>query len=471
MPTLYFSPKDAYSVMNTLAREVTGQSNISVIDTSSFISAGKSVLEAGYENVFNALGVLISRTIIAARPYEGKFKLIAENSDAFDNRYRKISFYARDNEASGAFNTNVYTNLAPGYDDESGAGSMWDQNPAIPTERYFFSDFVWMKSHTTYWEQAKQAFTDESSFIDFINGIMTEVQNDIESTLESKNRMVVLDRIAGNKLLSDNGTIGKESAVNLTKEFNFAHGTSYTSAQLMNDHTVAFLEFFLARIKNDSDMMTNRTTLYHDPMTKTISDVSYNVLRHTPKDLQRFIYNSRFFTQINLSLAEIFNPDMLKLPNGEGVQYWQSPKDPYKVDIKPALPEGNTSSEVVIDNVIGILYDRDALMVNNKFTGMYTSLLNPKHLYTNSFWHYKYGICSDYSENSIIYYMSDESTEYFEGDGTTVAFELEGTAASIVSVKVNGTAKTAGTDFTFASNTVTFASAPADDAIIQIIYK
>lgn len=471
MPTLYFSPKDAYSVMNTLAREVTGQSNISVIDTSSFISAGKSVLEAGYENVFNALGVLISRTIIAARPYEGKFKLIAENSDAFDNRYRKISFYARDNEASGAFNTNVYTNLAPGYDDESGAGSMWDQNPAIPTERYFFSDFVWMKSHTTYWEQAKQAFTDESSFIDFINGIMTEVQNDIESTLESKNRMVVLDRIAGNKLLSDNGTIGKESAVNLTKEFNAAHGTSYTSAQLMNDHTVAFLEFFLARIKNDSDMMTNRTTLYHDPMTKTISDVPYNVLRHTPKDLQRFIYNSRFFTQINLSLAEIFNPDMLKLPNGEGVQYWQSPKSPYKVDIKPALPEGNTSSEVVIDNVIGILYDRDALMVNNKFTGMYTSQLNPKHLYTNSFWHYKYGICSDYSENSIIYYMSDESTEYFEGDGTTVAFELDGTATTIVSVKVNGTAKTAGTDFTFASNTVTFASAPADDAIIQIIYK
>ena len=83
----------------------------------------------------------------------------------------------------------------------------------------------------------------------------------------------------------------------------------------------------------------------------------------------------------------------------------------------------------------------------------------------------KYGMVNDYSENSILYYMSDESTEYFEGDGTTVAFELEGTATTIVSVTVNGTKKTAGTDFTFASNTVTFASAPADDAIIQIIYK
>ena len=471
MPTLYFSPKDAYSVMNTLAREVTGQSSIAVVDTSTFVSAGKSVLEAGYENVYNALGVLISRTIIAARPYEGKFKIIAEDNDAFDNRFRKISFYARDNEASGAFNTNVYTNLGAGLDDESGAGSMWDQNPAIPTERYFFSDMVWMKSHTTYWEQAKQAFTDERSFIDFINGIMIEVQNDIETTLEAKNRMVVLDRIAGTKLLSDRGEIGSECAVNLTKEFNAAHGTAYTSAQLMNDHTVAFLEFFLARIKNDSDMLTNRTAMFHDPMQKTISDVPYHVLRHTPKEYQKMIYNSRFFTQINLSLAEIFNPGMLALPNGEGCQYWQSAKSPYAIDIKPALPEGNTSSEVKIDNVIAILFDRDGLMVNNKFTGMYTSQLNPKHLYTNSFWHYKYGICNDYSENAIIYYMSDESTEYFEGDGTTVAFELEGTATSIVSVTVNGTAKTAGTDFTFATNTVTFASAPADDAIIQIIYK
>lgn len=471
MPINYFAPKDAYSVMNALVHEITGQSNINVVDTSTFISAGKSVLESGYENVYSALAVLIGRSIIAARPYSGKLKLITEKSDAFDNRFRKISFYARNFEPSGAFNTNVYTNLAAGYDDESGAGSQWDQNPAIPTERYFFSDFVWMKSHTNHVEQDKQAFTNESDFISFVNGIMTEVYNDLESGIEARNRMVILDRLAGNKILTDKGEIGGECAVNLTKEFNAAHGTSYTTKQLLNDHTVAFLEFFLARIKNDSDMLTNRTAMFHDPMEKTISDVAYHVLRHTPKEYQRFIYNSRLFTQINLSLAEIFHPGMLDLPNGEGVQYWQSVKDPYKIDIKPALPEGATSSEVKMDVVVGLLFDRDALMVNNKFTGAYTTGINAKHLYSNTFWHMKYGMCNDYSENSILYYMSDESTEYFEGDGTTVAFELEGTATSIVSVTVNGTAKTAGTDFTFASNTVTFASAPADDAIIQIVYK
>ena len=358
MPINYFAPKDAYAVMNALVHEITGESNINVVDTSSFISAGKSVLESGYENVYSALAVLIGRSIIAARPYSGKLKLITEKSDAFDNRFRKISFYARNFEPSGAWNTDVYTNLASGNDDDSGAGSQWDQNPAIPTERYFFSDFAWMKSHTNHVEQDKQAFTNESDFISFVNGIMTEVYNDLESGIEARNRMVILDRIAGNKILADKGEIGGECAVNLTKEFNFAHGTSYTTAQLMNDHTVAFLEFFLARIKNDSDMLTNRTAMFHDPMEKTISDVDYHVLRHTPKDYQRFIYNSRLFTQINLSLAEIFHPGMLDMPNGEGVQYWQSVKDPYAIDIKPALPEGATSSEVKMDVVVGLLFDR-----------------------------------------------------------------------------------------------------------------
>ena len=75
MPT-YFYPKDAYPIMNQLTRQISGQDAISVTDTSSFVTAGTQVLEAGYENVMNALSVLISRTIVAARPYSGKFKLI-----------------------------------------------------------------------------------------------------------------------------------------------------------------------------------------------------------------------------------------------------------------------------------------------------------------------------------------------------------------------------------------------------------
>ena len=467
----YFRPTDVYPIMNQLVREISGQDDISVTDTTSFVSAGTSVLEAGYENVLNAISVLIARTIVAARPYSGKFKLINAETDAFDNRARKISFYAKPTQASGAFNTQLYTNLGAGLDDESGAGSQWEQNPSIPVEKYFFSSATYDFEHTEYIQQLKIAFTSEAEFLKFLNGMRTEIMNDMEQQKEAKGRALVLDRIAGTKLLVDKGELGAECAVNLTAEYNKEHGTSYTTQQLVYDHTVALLEFFLARIKNDSDMLTNRTALYHDPMTQQINSVDYNVLRHTPKGMQKLIYNSRFFNQIKLSLAEIFHPEMLDLPNGEDVQYWQSVTDPYKVAVKPALLENATSSAVEMDIVIGMLFDVDALMANIRYEGMTATPVNARHLYRNEFWHFLFSNWNDYSENGIIYYMSDSTTEYFTGDGVEDDFQLKATPTSVESVTVNGVEQTVTTNYTVSGDTVTFVTAPAADAIIQIIYK
>lgn len=465
----YFYPQDVYPIMNQLVSQISGQTSVAVTDTTSFVSAGSSVLEAGYENVLNAISVLISRTIVAARPYSGKFKIINAENDAFDNRARKISFYAKPTQASGAFNTQTYTNLGAGLDDESGAGSQWEQNPSIPVEKYFFNSATYDFEHTEYIQQLKIAFTSEAEFLKFLNGMRTEIMNDMEQQKEAKARALVLDRIAGTKLLVDKGELGSECAVNLTAAYNAEHGTTYTTQQLLEVHTVAFLEFFLARIKNDSDMLTNRTAYFHDPMTQTISGVDYNVLRHTPKGMQKLIYNSRIFNQIKLSLAEIFHPEMLDLPNGEGVQYWQGVSDPYKVAIKPALPDNATSSNVEMDVVIGMLFDVDALMANIRYEGMLATPINARHAYRNEFWHFLFSNWNDYSENAIVYYMSDTATKYFTGDGVEDDFSV--TATTIVSVTVNGTAQTAGTDYTFSSNTLTFTTAPAKDAIIQVIYK
>ena len=465
----YFYPTDVYPIMNQLTKQISGQDSISVTDTTSFVSAGTSVLAAGYEKVFEALSVLISRTIVAARPYEGKFKLINAEANAFDNRARKISFYSKLAQASGAFNTQSYTNLGAGLDDTSGAGSMWEQNPSIPVEKYFFNSATYDFQHTEYVEQLKIAFQNEASFLDFLNGMRTEIMNDLEQQKEAKARALVLDRIAGTKLLVDKGELGAECAVNLTADFNSKHGTTYTTQELLEEHTIAFLKHFIARIKNDSDMLTNRTALFHDPMTKQISGVDYNVLRHTPKALQKFIYNSRLFTQIDLDLSEIFHPEYLALPNGEGVQYWQGVSDPFKIDIKPALPENATSSEVEIPIVVGMLFDYDALISNIRYEGMLATPINPRHMYRNEFWHFLFSNWNDYSENGIVYYMSDSSTVYFTGDGVEDDFTV--TATTIVKVTVNGVEKTSGTDYTFSSNTLTFTTAPAADAIIQVIYK
>ena len=474
MPANYFQVKDAAAIVELISKQLSAQTTITKVDSTNFVDAGKSVLAQGYENVMNALSQLVGRTITAVRASEDdEFSLIDKSEDSFSDRIRKISIYSKNPQESGFYNTNKNTNLGAGLSDGSGAGSQWVQAPYMPVEKFFGpKEFTWQHENTEYVNQLNVAFTSEAELVAFLNGIRTRMMNDIKLQKKAKNRIAVLSRLAGNKLLVDKGSLPAECAINLRKEFNKEYGTSYTTAQLLNEHRIAFYKFFLAKFKIYSKMMRDDSAMFHDPLTKTVSDVPYMVLRNTPKSLQKFLYNEQLFTEVDFDLAEIFHPDKLAFPkeNAKGVMYWQDPKNPYKVDCVPALPEDAASSEVVMDVVLGLLFDTDALISNNRYEGMLATPINARHGYRNEFYTFKYSLFSDYSENSVLLYLSDTETEYFEGDGATVAFELEGTATTIKSVTVNGVAKTAGTDFTFSSNTVTFTAAPADDAIIQIIY-
>lgn len=477
MAAITFKTGDAYSVMNSLVRQATGQTNITAVDTSSFVSAGSAVLDTGVENVLNALSVLIGKTIIASRPYTGKFKsIIADKGDAFTARLRKISVYAQDNITTGMFNANdSYPNLGAGLNDGSGAGSQWEQFPTYVAERYFYSEFAWDKAHTQYPEQIKKAFTNPADFIDFVNTVLVEVQNDIESTIEAKNRMAVLDKMAGTYLFKD---VRPECAVNITAEFNTEFGTSYTTAQLLQSHLTELLEYLATRIQIDSDRLTDRTASYHNPMTKTVDGVNYSILRHTPKNKQKFIYLKEFITKAKgMVYPEIFNPQYIPEVNGEGINFWQSSTDRGAINVKPSVPVGSdgnaevTSAAVSLGNVIGLLFDTDALVTNNKYESMYQTPINARHVYTNTFWHYKFGLINDYSENAILYYMADDETQTFAGDGTTKNFTVTDKPALLTGVTVGGTAVTTGWTYTASTGKLAFTTAPADKAVIVAHYE
>lgn len=470
-----FQVKDAYAVMNALARQATGQADISVVDHTSFIDAGTKTLATGTENVLNSIARTIKEVVIQSRPYKGKFGLIAATEDKFNTRKAKVSFYAADNVASGAFNTDANTNIVDGGNAEtSGVGSQWEMNLPKVVERFFLSEAAWDKFYTTPLAQLQSAFNDEATFVRFWNGVITEVLNDIESTLESRNRAVVADRAAGIYLQVENSTIGDECRVNLVDYFNEKCGTAYSMEEILTKHLTEFLELWVAKIKIDSDRLEERSALYHDPLTIAAAGgkPAYNVLRHTPKSQQKMFYFSELFTEAHARvLPEIFNPNYLDVKNGEAVTYWQSNKPGQRASIacKPALPDGATSKDVELGFVVGILFDDDAMQTCNQFTGAFTTPVHARKLVQNTFYHYKFGAIQDYTENSILYYMEDKF-ESFKGDGTTKDFVLVGDANSILKVTVNGTETS---DYTYddATQTVTFTAAPANKAAIKIYYK
>ena len=290
------TPQDGYAIMTALARQATGQANISVVDMNSFVSAGETVMATGKENVFNALSIVIGKTLIASRAYRGKLtKMNAINTGIYTSRLRKISFYAKDPVASGWFNTNLYTNLADGFtngENKDGNGdaqstkSQWEQHQAMPLEMNFAGTTTWQHCITMYEDQFAKALRDPVELAAFVAGMRQEHLNDIESTREAFNRMVLLNKILSCYTYQVGASWTSGQVVNLTTAYNTYFGTNYTSAQLRTTYAKSFLEFMTATINQVSDFMTERTTERHLPMTKTVNGVAYSILRHTPKDRQ-----------------------------------------------------------------------------------------------------------------------------------------------------------------------------------------
>lgn len=413
--------RDAHALMNLIVKQATGQQAITVVDASTFVSAGETVLATGTENTLNALSIVMGRTLMAVRPYKAKLQVIqALNTGMYTSRLRKISFYAKGAKESGWVNTQTHDkNLYNGYDNGSNGGnsvaSMWEQDKPAVLEMNFGGSSVWDFELTVYENQLKAAFRSEDEFISLVNGIMAEKMNDIESTKEAFNRMVILNKIAGTYDLGTGvGAVMNGSVVNLTSAFNTRFGTNYTSAQLRSTYLKEFLAFFVSEFKLASDFMTERTAAYHWSPVQTIDGVQYDtILRHTPKDKQRAILYSPLFTEATANvLPEIFNPQYLNIDNYEGVTYWQSQQTRAAINFTPAIPDTTTGVQkagnaVALDYVVGILYDVDGMMTDFQFEGADVTPLEARKKYRNTWFHNAKNAINDFTENTIIFIMSD----------------------------------------------------------------
>lgn len=414
------TPQDCHVIMNSLVKQVTGAQAITVTDTTSFVSAGELVMQAGTENVLNALSLVLGRTFMAVRPRKAKLQIInAIDSGMYTNRIRKISFYTRDAQASGAFNTDLYTNLADGFDNGSNpsggvaqsTASMWVQNQPVVLEMNFAGTSTWQDSTTIYRNALKTAFRNEAEFAQFAAGVMTEKGNDIERQKEAFNRMT-LDTAIAQRIDMATKNVTPSCVVNLTAAFNSRFGTSYTSAQLRTTYLKDFLAFFVETVKMTSDLMTDESVDYHWAPAKA----GHSLLRGTPKDLQKMILFNPLFVQAEAQvLPEIFNDKYLKLENFEAVNYWQSRQTPAAIKIKPPMVDytGNNyglqtpDDTVEEDYVVGVIYDRDAMMVDYQLDSADSTPIEARKHYYNLWWTFAKNSIVDCTENMVVFVMRD----------------------------------------------------------------
>ena len=401
-----FTPTDVYAIVNAMASEMYGANNtLTAINATTFATVGETMLRTGYENTLGALSAVIGKTIIAARPYKGKFRIIMRVPQEFGLITRKISFYSGKLEASTDFNTN----LNPAQIVDGASIDPWKITKTYPLQINFVGLKVTQKDYTVFRYQLKQAFENSESFGAFVSGLLVQIANDLEVDMDAENRIQIANAIGATYNV---GTARQK--VNLTAEFNAFYGTTYTTAQLLTTYYKELMQFFVMRIKGDMELMSEYNSLFHIYPAK--NDDGGNALtlnRHTPPEDRRLLLYMPMIRQAETSIfPSLFKDSYLKLENYEGVEYWQNPNVPAGISVVPNQLDAATGASVdgnavALDHVLGVLFDRDALATSIHVEDVITSPINNRGSYYNVTYHWAKNYAFDQTENFVIYYLAD----------------------------------------------------------------
>jgi len=386
----------AYTLINSLYQQATGQSAIAGAAMTDYITVANEVKKLPTNQILTAMGQVMSRSIFSIRPYSNKFDFMAVSDDKWGGIVRKFNMIARDPAEA---DTTIFKQGTPGTALADGDSvDQWKINKPKILQTNFYGANVYQKSITRFEKQLRDALSSPAEFNQFWSMVMTEINNEIEGDKEAVARAVLLNYITG-KIDGDTSNV-----IHCLTEYNDQTGQELTAADVFTDtNLVPFTKWLYARINTLSSFMTNRTTKYH------MNIANKPVIRFTPANKQKCLLNTQIMNDVQTTvLSSVYNLDKMQTLDFRKIDFWQSIDTPYGVKATPTylnVADGSVktaASEVVKSNVLGIIYDTDAFGINNKYESMRATEVNAAGEYSNMFWHYTVRAWNDFTENGLI---------------------------------------------------------------------
>ena len=376
--------EDASAILNNIRQQVTGQTSIAPVNTAEFVSVGTTLLQSGYDPVLNAITQMITKTIFSIRPYSRKFGGIKVDSEMWGSIVRKLAI------ADKAWEKNEEFDLVDGQSIDHYKVSKPD---VLELKFYGAEDFS--KHYTIFKDQLNNAFTSVAEFSRFMSMVVQNVSDMIEQNFESIARMIIANYVGGKKV-ANNGVI------HLLTEYNAETGLSLTSTTVFAPANFSdFMKWVYARIDTLTSLMTERSTEFQ------INVTGKPITRHTPFEYQKVYLYAKLLNDMKARvMSSTFNYGFIEYADVEAVNYWQSIESPMAIDVTPNYLDVDgsvkTGAEQNITNLVGVIFDREALgyTVMNEWSA--TTPLNASGGYWNTFYHFLMKWWVDYSEKGII---------------------------------------------------------------------
>ena len=378
----------AATLLNGIVNQATGKTNVTAVDTRTFITQAQTALLTGYDPLVNAISQVLSKTLFSVRPYNARFRGLQRDATEWGNHVRKINFGA----------STVEDDERLPLTDGSSVDMMKVKKPAVLQTNFYSAD-TYQNHYTIFRDQLNTAFSGPDEFMRFMSGITTEVSNKLEQYRETFARTTLCNLIGA--------TSAAGRVRHLVTEYATMMGIvdsneQVDTSEILTTYLDGFVKWLFAELKTLSDRFTERSLLYQSNIT------GYDILRHTPKDRQRLYIYSPFLAQVDARvLSAVFNPEYLQIGDREEVSFWQSINSPDTIKIQPSVigsdgvysPDATT---VTLAPVLGILMDYEAAGITQLNEWSAPTPFNAAGGYTNVFYHITMRGWNDQTEKAVV---------------------------------------------------------------------
>ena len=379
-----------YQFVNTAQTEVLGEASVLAEDLSNIVEIGDTLANVnGIEPYARALTNHIGRMIFVNRVYRGRIPSLLRDGWEFGSILEKVRA-----EMPAAIENESYSLVD---------GQSYDPNvfyaPRVSVK--FYNKKVTFQIPASFTEkQIKQSFSSASQMNAFISMLYNEIDKSATVKIDEL-IMRAINNMIGETVYAEvgSGSISGRSgvkAVNLLYLYNQRYGTNLGAADALT--TPEFLKFAAYQLGLYAERMGTISTLFNVGATA----------KFTPADVRHTVLLSEFAKAIGpYTLSSAYNQEYLKLPDAEIVPFWQGSGTGFGLADTGKVYLSSTAGghAVTVTGVLGVMFDRDAVAVNNEDRRV-TSNYNPAAEFYSYWYKFDMQLLNDLDENFVVFYVA-----------------------------------------------------------------
>lgn len=373
------------TILNEVFDEITGESAVVQEDLSNVVDVGRTIISStewgnNFENYVKKIIDKVGKSIFRDRVLSSSAPPIMRDAWSYGSVLEKIRCdvpdYTENKEWDLAnYQPDVFSFTAPSVE-----------------VKYFNLKTTFQTKISIARKQVESAFRSA----DGVNRFFSMIENRIRMKMTMAADSLVYRTIAN---LIVEKTKANVNVVNLLTEYNTLAGTELTAATALVNKD--FLRYAAKTVMMYKEFVSRPSMLYNNE----------GYVTFTPAEDLIAIFLSDFAKALETSLyADTFNAEFVKLDGYTEIPYWQgsgndnSYTERSKIIALPAS-NGGTGAAQTVNNIVAVMFDRDAAMVCNEEPDV-RSIYNPEGNFYN-FWHtFDSSYFNDVSENCVVFTLN-----------------------------------------------------------------